>query len=216
MQRMKTTWQVVSLGMLSLAAAGIAFAQAAGGQTQPPAQAEANAAKATDAGTAAGMAAAVDPNSYRIGAEDVIRVTVWREPDLSGAMIVRPDGKVTLPLIGDVQAAGLTPVQMSQQVKEALGKILNKPEVMIAVQSVNSKRFYISGKVGRGGPVPLVMPTTVLQALSSAGLSEWAKKKKIVIMRGTERLKFNYEDVIQGKRLEQNIYLQDGDHIYVP
>jgi polysaccharide export outer membrane protein len=202
--------------MLSLAAAGIAFAQAAGGQTQPPAQAEANAAKATDAGTAAGMAAAVDPNSYRIGAEDVIRVTVWREPDLSGAMIVRPDGKVTLPLIGDVQAAGLTPVQMSQQVKEALGKILNKPEVMIAVQSVNSKRFYISGKVGRGGPVPLVMPTTVLQALSSAGLSEWAKKKKIVIMRGTERLKFNYEDVIQGKRLEQNIYLQDGDHIYVP
>lgn len=215
MQCMRRVRQVMCAGLVGLMAAGFALAQAPGGQAQTPAATDANAAKPMDSG-APGMAAAVDPNSYKIGAEDVIRVTVWREPELSGAMIVRPDGKVTLPLIGDVQAAGLTPVQMSQQVKEALGKILNKPEVMVAVQSVNSKRFYISGKVGRGGPVPLVMPTTVLQALSSAGLSEWAKKKKIVIMRGTERLKFNYEDVIQGKRLEQNIYLQDGDHVYVP
>jgi polysaccharide export outer membrane protein len=212
MKYRKTMEQVLCAGALVCALAGMATGQAPAGQTAAPA----DGAQAKPAAGSEALSAAVDPNTYKIGAEDVIRVTVWREPELSGAMIVRPDGKVTLPLIGDVQAAGLTPVQMSQQVKESLGKILNKPEVMIAVQSVNSKRFYISGKVGRGGPVPLVMPTTVLQALSSAGLSEWAKKKKIVIMRGTERLKFNYEDVIQGKRLEQNIYLQDGDHIYVP
>jgi polysaccharide export outer membrane protein len=101
-------------------------------------------------------------------------------------------------------------------VTEALSKVLNKPEVMVSVQSVQSKRFFVSGKVSRSGAVPLVVPTTVLQALSSVGLGEWAKKSKIIIMRGTERLKFNYDEVIKGKKLEQNIYLQDGDHIFVP
>jgi len=87
---------------------------------------------------------------------------------------------------------------------------------MVSVVSVQSKRFFISGKVGRTGAVPLVVPTTMLQALSSAGMGEWAKKSKIIIMRGTQRIKFNYDEVIKGKKLEQNIFLQDGDHIFVP
>jgi polysaccharide biosynthesis/export protein len=162
------------------------------------------------------VAAPVDPKTYKIGAEDVLLVRVWRENDLSGPVVVRPDGKITLPLAGEVDAAGLTPDQLSVKVAEALGKFLNKPEVIISVTSVQSKRYYLSGNVGRSGPVPLVTPTTILQALSASGLGQWAKKGKIVIMRGTERIKFNYDQVIKGKHVEQNIYLQDGDHIFVP
>lgn len=160
--------------------------------------------------------APVDPKTYKIGVEDVLNIRVWREADLSGNVVVRPDGKITLPLAGDVEAAGLTPEALSAKVAEALSKFLTKPEVIVSVIDVRSKRYYISGNVLRSGPVPLVTPTTVLQALSSAGLGQWAKKNKIVIMRGTERLKFNYNEVIRGKKLEQNIFLQDGDHIFVP
>ncbi len=161
-------------------------------------------------------AAPVDPKTYKIGAQDQLSIRVWRENDLSSIVVVRPDGKITLPLAGEIEAAGLTPEQLTVKVTEALSKFLNKPEVIISVTSVQSKRYYLSGNVGRSGPVPLVTPTTILQALSAAGLGQWAKKGKIDIMRGTERIKFNYDEVIKGKKLEQNIYLQDGDHIYVP
>lgn len=160
--------------------------------------------------------APVDPKTYKIGIEDVLNIRVWREADLSGNVVVRPDGKITLPLAGDVEAAGMTPEALGQKVAEALSKFLTKPEVIVSVVDVRSKRYYISGNVLRSGPVPLVTPTTVLQALSSAGLGQWAKRNKIVIMRGTERLKFNYNEVIRGKKIEQNIFLQDGDHIFVP
>lgn len=189
------------------------------GQEAKPQQAKpapaAGAAEQSALGDAA-IAAPVDPKSYVIGAQDVLGIRVWREPELSGSVAVRPDGKITLPLVGDINAAGFTPEALTQRVTEALGKILNKPEVTVSVLSVQSKRFFISGKVGRSGMVPLVVPTTVLQALSSAGLGEWAKKSKIIIMRGTQRIKFNYDEVIKGKKLEQNIFLQDGDHIFVP
>jgi polysaccharide export outer membrane protein len=195
-------------------------ATAAWGQAvpEPPKPApEQGAPAAEQAATEKLVAAApVDPRTYVIGAQDVLGIRVWREPDFSGSVMVRPDGKITLPLIGDIDAAGFTPEVLTARVAEVLGKVLNKPEVMVSVLSVQSKRFFVSGKVGRSGPVPLVVPTTVLQALSAVGLGEWAKKNKIIIMRGTQRIKFNYEDVIKGKKLEQNIYLQDGDHIFVP
>lgn len=162
------------------------------------------------------VAAPVDPKTYKIGVEDVLGIRVWREADLSGSVVVRPDGKITMPLAGEIEAAGLTPEQLGQRITEALSKFLTKPEVIVSVLDVRSKRYYVSGNVLRSGPVPLVTPTTVLQALSSAGLGPWAKKNKIVIMRGTQRLKFNYNEVIKGKKLEQNIFLQDGDHIFVP
>jgi polysaccharide export outer membrane protein len=164
-----------------------------------------------------GLAAPVDPNTYIIGSEDVLSVRVWRENDLSVGVVVRPDGKITIPLAGDVQAAGLTPTQLAAKITEAYSKFLNRPEVSVSVQQVQSRRYFITGKVVRPGAVPLVTPTTVLDAITMAGgLQDFAKKSKIVIMRGKERLKFNYNEVIKGKKVEQNINLQPGDYIVVP
>jgi len=199
------------------------FAVAAVGQTQESQQPQS--APATDklqtpaevkAGIAAQPAAAVDPNAYKIGAEDVLEVRVWREPELSGQVRVRPDGKVTLPLVGDVQAAGLTPLELQKRATEAFAQILNTPQVIVSVLSVQSKKYFVSGQVERSGPFPLITPTTVLQALSMCGFREWAKKGKIVVMRGQYRLRFNYDQVIKGKNPGQNILLEDGDHIFVP
>jgi len=170
----------------------------------------------TKAAVVAAPAAAVDPNAYKIGAEDVLEVRVWREADLSGQVRVRPDGKVTLPLVGDLQAAGLTPAELQKRAIEAFSQILNTPQVIVSVISVQSKKYYVSGEVGRSGPFPLISPTTILEAMSICGFREWAKKGSIVIMRGDRRLKFNYNQVVKGKHVEQNIQLEDGDHIYVP
>lgn len=181
-------------------------------QTQPGETAE----PAVKSGTEMQAAAPVDPRTYKIGPEDVLGVNVWKEREFSGEYVVRPDGKITMPLIGDLAASGLTPEQLQARITEALTKYLNQPQVIVSVSQVRSKRYYVSGEVNKSGPVALVTPTTIMQALSSAGLREWAKKKNIVIMRGTERLKFNYNDVIKGKKMEQNLLLQDGDHIIVP
>jgi len=180
-------------------------------QTVQPQQAEPAKALATPP-----VAAAVDPNTYKIGEGDLLEIRVWREPELSRAVRVRPDGKITLMLVGDVQASGLTPLELQKKCVEALSQVLNAPQVDVSVSAVESKRYFVSGSVGRPGPYALVTPTTMLEAMSTCGLGEWAKKSKIVIMRGKERIKFNYNQVIKGQHLEQNIYLQDGDHIYVP
>jgi polysaccharide biosynthesis/export protein len=162
------------------------------------------------------VGAAVDPNKYIIGPEDILRVLVWREPDLTGIYAVRPDGKITMPLIGELQAAGLTPEQLKKSLIEALLKYINNPDVTVMVQDVRSKKYYIDGEVNRPGLFPLVTPTTVLEALSSAGgFKEFANQKKIRILRHGAILKFNYKEVTNGKHMEQNIYLENGDHIIV-
>ena len=196
----------------------IAFPQAQEAKPQPDQNATEKPRTPAEAkaGFAPQPAAAVDPNSYKIGAEDVLEVRVWREAELSGQVRVRPDGKITLPLVGDVQAAGLTPSELQKKAVEAFSQILNSPQLIVSVISVQSKKYYVSGQVERSGPFPLVTPTTVLEAMSLCGFREWAKKGSIVVMRGTERLKFNYNQVVKGKRLKQNIQLTDGDHIYVP
>jgi polysaccharide export outer membrane protein len=164
-----------------------------------------------------GVAAPVDPKSYQIGPGDILNVKIWKEADISGTYQVRPDGKITLPLIGDIQAGDLTPLQLTEQLTKALSEFINKPEVTVAIQAVLSKKFYITGEINRPGAYALIVPITILEALSnSGGFREFANKKKIVIMRGAQRLKFNYNDVIKGKNLDTNIFLQDGDHIYVP
>ncbi len=159
----------------------------------------------------------MDPNKYRIGPEDVILVRIWREPELSGLVSVRPDGKINLQLVGEVDAADITPVELEARISKAYEKLLKNPIVSVQVQRVESKRYYLSGEVGKAGAFPLVRPLTVLEALTLAGgLREFGNAKKIVIMRGNERIKFNYNEVIKGKKLEQNIFLQPGDHIHVP
>ncbi|MBI3208521.1 MAG: polysaccharide biosynthesis/export family protein [Candidatus Solibacter usitatus] len=168
-------------------------------------------------GPVGGPGAPVDPKTYKLGAEDVVFIRVWKEPDLSGMVMVRPDGKISMPLIGELPAVGLTPEQLTKNITEALNQWLNRPEVFLSVQQVNSKKFYVTGEVNKPGTFALVTPTTVLEALSgSGGLREFANGKRIVIIRGTKRLKFNFKEVLEGKNLSQNIFLESGDQIYVP
>jgi polysaccharide export outer membrane protein len=157
----------------------------------------------------------VDIHKYLIGPEDVLFIRVWREPDFTGPQIVRPDGNITLPLIGEIHAGGLTPVALGDALHEQLAKLINNPDV--SVSQVNSKKYYIDGEVFRPGEYKLITPTRVLAALSQAGgFRDFANTKKIRILRGSETFKFNYKDVSHGKHMEQNIFLENGDHIIVP
>lgn len=163
---------------------------------------------------------AVDPKTYVIGPEDILYIRVWREPDFSGPEGVRPDGKITLPLIGDVQAAGLTPERLAAQLDQALGTYLTKPDVIVTVAQVNSKKYFIQGEVNHSGQFPLIGPITIFEALSNAsGFRDFADKKHIVIIRGDQRLTFNWTDYVKskgkGKAQDQNIQLQNGDTIVV-
>ncbi len=159
----------------------------------------------------------VDPNTYIIGPEDILRVMVWENPNVSGPVTVRPDGMITLPLIHDLKAGGITPKQLTDVVAKASEEFIIKPEVMISVMAVNSKFYYVAGEVNRPGQYPLVTAKTVMQALTIAGgVREFANKKNIVIIRGSKRFKFNYNDVIKGKNRQQDIYLESGDMINVP
>jgi polysaccharide export outer membrane protein len=164
------------------------------------------------------VAQPVDPKSYLIGPEDLLRIEVFRDADMSRAVSVRPDGKITLPLVGDLQAEGLTPERLTAQVKEALSQFENNPEVTISVLQVNSKSFTVTGKVNRSGRFPLVTPVRVFDALGlTGGFQDFANTKNITIVRGTQRLTFNYNDFVKGKKeaLDQNIWLQNGDTILV-
>ena len=163
-----------------------------------------------------GVGEAVDPNKYSIGAEDVLAIQVWREPDFTRVLAVRPDGKITMPLIGDLQAAGLTPIQLTKDLTEKLSQLVNHPDVTIIVEQVRSKKYYIDGGVNRSGEYPLITPTKILEALSkTGGFTEFADRKHITILRGNRTFRFNYLEVIRGKKMEQNIFLENGDHIIV-
>jgi polysaccharide export outer membrane protein len=188
-----------------------------GPATQKTAEESAEAVKAPAGITAMPTAAPVDPSKFEIGAEDILRIAVWKEPELSTAVQVRPDGKITLPLIGEIRAAGETPESLKNKIVSALSEYINKPEVMVSLQSVQSRRYYISGEVGRPGTFPLVVPVTVLEALTNAGgFREFANTKKIRILRNNKIIYFNYNDVSKGKNLSQNIQIENGDHIFVP
>ncbi len=160
---------------------------------------------------------AIDTHKYIIGAEDVLGILVWREPEVSRVVVVRPDGKISMPMIGEVQAAGLSPVDLGNNLVQALTKFIRGPEVLVSVQAVNSKKYYIDGQVSRPGEYRLITPTTILEALSQAGgFRDFANMKKIRVLRGATTLKFNYKDVSHGKHMEENIFVQSGDHIIVP
>lgn len=164
--------------------------------------------------------ATADPN-YLIGAEDVLTIDVWKEPEISRTVPVRPDGKISLPLLSDVQAAGLSPTQLTSQIEEQLRKVLVNPQVTVIVTQINSKRIYLLGEVTRGGAYPLLPNMTVLQALSSAGpFTQFANLKKIYVMRSENgeqvMLPFQYKEVVNGHKPEQNVLLKAGDTIVVP
>jgi polysaccharide biosynthesis/export protein len=183
-----------------------------------PLKQEAPKANPTANDAAGGTGLAIDTKTYIIGPEDILFISVWREDSLSHQYGVRPDGKITVPLIRDVQAANLTPEQLGEQLTQALTQFINKPEVTVTVIQVNSKKYFITGEVNRPGQYPLVTPIKVFDALNGAGgFRDFANKKDIVIVRGdgSKRLKFNYEEVLKGKKLEQNIPVENGDTIVV-
>jgi polysaccharide biosynthesis/export protein len=164
---------------------------------------------------------AVDPN-FIIGPSDVLKVSVWKEPEISGTVPVRLDGKITLPLAGDVMASGLTTDQLQLSIKEKLESYLTDPEVTVIVQEAKSKKVNIFGRVSKPGSYELTKPTTVLDGIAMAGgLGDFAKASKIYVLRAdangqTQRLKFNYKDVLKGKNPAQNIQLLPHDTIVVP
>jgi polysaccharide export outer membrane protein len=162
------------------------------------------------------------PPGYVIGPDDVLEVLYWREKEVSAEVVVRPDGMISLPLLNEVKAAGLTPDQLRDAVNEAAKKFFQEdPGVTINIKAINSRKVFITGSVGKPGPYPLTAPTTILQLISMAGgLTEFAKQKNISVMRTENgkpvRYPFNYKDVAQGKNLKQNIELKPGDTVIVP
>lgn len=159
------------------------------------------------------------PSDYTIGADDTLRVTVWKEPDMSVMLPVRPDGKISIPLLDDVQAAGLTPMQLAASIKEKLKKYISDPRVTVVVTAMNSQRIYVLGEVLHTGTMPLLPHMTILQALSSAGFTQFANLKGIYLLRTEngqqEKQRFNYKEALKGDS-QQNIVLKPGDTIVVP
>jgi polysaccharide biosynthesis/export protein len=161
------------------------------------------------------------PADYVIGPEDVLEVVFWREKDLSGQVMVRPDGMVSLPLLNDVQAAGLTPEQFRLKLLEAAGRYVENPSAAVIVRTINSRKVFITGEVGKPGAYPLGGPMTVMQLITMAGsFSEYADNKNVAIVRTeggkTVRFKFNYKDYARGKNPQQDIQLKPGDTVIVP
>ena len=174
--------------------------------------------------TAAPATPAVNSNdAYSIGPEDVLSVNVWHQPELSASTVpVRPDGKISLPLLNDVQAADLTPMRLATDITEKLKRYVSDPRVTVVVTAINSKRIYVLGEVFRAGAYPLVPNMTVLQALSSAGgLQQYANAKKIYILRRephgkNRKIAFDYKRAIKGGATDDDILLASGDTIVVP
>jgi len=171
-------------------------------------------------------ASAVNPTAkvsadYVIGPDDVLDVSVWKEQDLTRTLQVRPDGRISMPLLNDVQAAGFTPSQLAQTISERLKKYLTAPQVTIIVTQINSQRVYVIGEVTRPGAYPLLPGMTILQAISSAGgLTQFANSKKIFLMRNENHIQtkypFSYKEVLDGRKAEENLPVKAGDTIVVP
>jgi polysaccharide export outer membrane protein len=161
-------------------------------------------------------------DSFVIGANDVLAINVWKEPDVSRSVPVRSDGKISLPLAGEIQASGLTPLKLEQDIASKLQSYISEPEVTVIVQQINSQKFNILGMVSKPGSYSLTNSSTVLDAIAAAGgFRDFAKQKSIYVLRrnpnGTEsRLPFNYKDVVKGKNPDQNVKLQPNDTIVIP
>jgi polysaccharide biosynthesis/export protein len=181
---------------------------------QPPAAGQPPATKPSDGGVPL-------PPGYVIGTEDTLSINFWREKEMSADVVVRPDGKISLPLLNDIQAAGLTPDQLREQLVKAATKFVADANATVVVKEIRSRNVYITGMVTKGGAFPLIGDMTVLQLIALAGgLLEYADSKNIVLTRnenGTPKYyKFNYKDVMKGKNVQQNLILKPGDTVIVP
>ena len=221
MTKLKVSIQAIAVLLLVTAGAGAQTAQ------KPPAAAQARPA-APPVPPQAMAAPIVPPADYVIGTDDVLVVVFRREKDMSAEVTVRPDGKITLPLLNDIQATGLTPDQLREKVTEEAKRLVEDPNVTIMVKQINSRKVFITGQVARPGAYPFGTRMTVLQLIAMAGgLGEFAKGKDILIIRETAgaagrpavqqtTLRFNYQDVQRGRNLSSNIELKPGDTVIVP
>lgn len=170
--------------------------------------------------TEAAEAKGAEASDYVLGADDDLHITVWKEPDLTVTVPVRPDGKISLPLINDVAAAGLTPMQLRDSITEKLKKYIADPRVTVVVTAMHSRRIFVTGEVTHTGTQSLLPNMTILQALAAAGFTQFANLKGIYVLRmenGTQqKLPFNYREVVKGRHPEQNILLKAGDTVVVP
>lgn len=199
----------------------VALAAPAFGQAPKPASPSVAAAPAATTPAAAAVPPAELPPDYVIGPDDVLGIVYWKDKDMSTDAHVRPDGRIALPLLNEVQAAGLTPEQLRQKLTEESQKYMEDPNITVVVRMINSRKAFITGEVNKPGPYPLTSPTSVMQLIAMAGgLREYANGKKIIIMRTDNgrqiSLQFNYKDVVAGKNLQQNIELKPGDTVVVP
>jgi len=202
---------LVSVALASAVGIGV-LAGSAGAQAAPPAAPVRDAASSGEK---------PHDDSFVIGNDDVLAINVWKEPDISRSIPVRSDGKISLPLVGEVQAAGLTPLKLEKDIAEKLKSYISEPEVTVMVQQVNSQKFNVLGQVNKPGSYVIANSPTVLDAIALAGgFRDFAKRKSIYVLRhgasGEVRLAFNYKDVSEGKHMEQNVKLQPGDSIIVP
>lgn len=194
-----------------VAAAVVAAAAAGHAQTPAPQSTQPPAPQSTTIGV---------NGEYVIGPGDILGIVFFREKELSGDVAVLPDGRITLPLINEMQAAGLKPEELRQRIMDAARKFVTDPTATVVVRQVNSRRVFITGMVAKAGFYPLYQSTTVLQLIATAGgLLEYAKKDNIVVIRmengRQSSYKFNYKDVSEQKNLEQNIELKPGDTVVV-
>jgi polysaccharide export outer membrane protein len=158
---------------------------------------------------------------YHVGPGDTIQISVWKEPEVSAVVVVRPDGKISVPLVNEITVSGKTPMEIQEMVTQGLSHFIKDPNVTISVRDIQSRKVYILGEVNRPGSYQILQPTTVLQLLTEAGgLRLYAKEKDIYILRmenGKQRkFPFNYKDAVGGKQLEQNILLEPNDTVVVP
>lgn len=207
---MKSTWKAATAALLLTSSIALA-------QDTPAASSNPDMTASDKAAVAASLNSGPE---YVIGPQDVLHVAVWKETDLTATLPVRPDGKISLPLLNDVQAAGLTPKQLADSVTDRLKKYIADPRVTVVVTEINSKRIYLVGEVLHAGATPMLPNMTVLQALSSAGLNQFANTKGIYLLRTNNgkqtKMPVNYKKIVKGEQIEQNYLLQPGDTIVVP
>ncbi|HEX4038321.1 MAG TPA: polysaccharide biosynthesis/export family protein [Acidobacteriaceae bacterium] len=213
-------WRVMRAIPAGLLLMGLCAVLAA--QTVPSDKVNAGGARGTDNDPAQRPGAAQGhDNMYIIGDDDVLEVFVWKEPELSKSITVRPDGRISMPLVGELSAAGKTPLQLEHDIKDKLLTYMTDPQVVVIVQKINSENFNVMGQVARPGSYPLTVTTTVMDAIAMAGgFKDFAKKKSVRILRGNpngteSRFTFNYETYIKGKHPQENIRLQPGDTVVV-
>jgi polysaccharide biosynthesis/export protein len=195
-----------------------AVAKADGAELKPPIHADVTPRKRGEVSRLSGSA----PYDYQIGAGDVLQINVWKEPDASVPMVtVRPDGRISLPLLKEVLVAGLTPREVEVKIAQEMGHYIAEPDVTVVVAEINSKKVYLIGALKKEGPLAYTYRMSVMQAISEGGgLTDYAKRKKIYVLRSENgrqsRLLFNYDAVLKGEHMEMNIALLPDDTVVVP